>query len=108
MIKQLLVVDDDAALCRSIQLQLNTRGIHTDIAHTAADGLARLREKTPDLALLDINLPDQDGFKALEQIVSLPASPPVVMLTVYLLYNDLYKSDCRLSMLLTGYSDSNK
>ena len=49
-------------------------------AYTGRSGVERVQKEDPDLVLLDINLPDQDGFKSLEQIVSIPASPPVIML----------------------------
>jgi len=81
MIRKLLVVDDDVALCRSIQLQLKTKGLDADIAHTAAEGLARLRAQEPDLVLLDINLPDADGLAVLKEIADTIHSLPVVMVT---------------------------
>lgn len=58
-------------------------------AFTGQQGIEIVRDENPDVVLLDINLPDIDGFKSLEQIVAIPTSPPVVMLTVYLIYNDL-------------------
>jgi DNA-binding NtrC family response regulator len=52
-------------------------------ADTAAEGLRLLRERDPDVVLLDIDLPDRDGLSLLEDIVALPAAPPVIMLTAY-------------------------
>ncbi len=81
MIKRLLIIDDDVALCRSIQLQLQTKGLDAATAHTASDGLARLRERPPDLVLLDINLPDADGLAVLKQIAEVDDALPVVIIT---------------------------
>ena len=81
MIKKLLIIDDDAALCRSIQLQLRTKGLVAETAHTAADGLATLHGQPPDLVLLDINLPDADGLSVLKQIAEIDDALPVVIIT---------------------------
>ena len=81
MIKRLLIIDDDVALCRSIQLQLQTKGLETATVHTASAGLSALREIPVDLVLLDINLPDADGLAVLKQIAALDDSLPVVVIT---------------------------
>ena len=81
MIKRILIIDDDVALCRSIQIQLGTKGLDVHVAHAAAEGLARLREQPPDLALLDINLPDADGLAVLEAIGEVADTLPVVIIT---------------------------
>jgi len=44
-------------------------------------GLSLLKKENPDVVLLDIGLPDIDGFKVLEKILEIPASPPVIILT---------------------------
>ncbi len=63
-------------------------------ALTGEQGIEIVREENPDIVLLDINLPDLDGLEVLEQIMAIPAPPAVVMLTVYLIYNDLDKDNC--------------
>ena len=89
---RLLFIDDDPRAQQTLQMVLSD-SYDVVSSYTGRSGVERVREEDPDLVLLDINLPDQDGFKSLEQIVSIPASPPVVMLTVYLIYNDLVKND---------------
>jgi len=82
MIERLLIIDDDVALCRSIQLQLQGKGLVAEVAHTAGDGLSLLRdEHRVDLVLLDINLPDADGLNALKQIGEIDTTLPVVIIT---------------------------
>jgi two-component system response regulator AtoC len=82
MIERLLVIDDDAALCRSIQIQLQGKGLEVEVAHTASEGLSLLRDGDRfDLVLLDVNLPDADGLSALKKIGEIKASPPVVIIT---------------------------
>ena len=55
-----------------------------------ASGLAEAIRKA--FVLLDINLPDLDGLEVLRRIMAIPAPPAVVMLTVYLIYNDMGKN----------------
>ena len=61
-------------------------------AFTGEQGIKIVREENPDIVLLDINLPDLDGLEVLKRIMAIPAPPAVVMLTVYLIYNDLDKN----------------
>lgn len=50
-------------------------------AYTARQGIEAAARESPDVVLLDINLPDMDGIAALRQISARPAAPAVVMLT---------------------------
>jgi DNA-binding NtrC family response regulator len=52
-------------------------------AYTGAEGLAKLERERPDVVLLDIGLPDMDGIRVLQGILSRPPAPPVVMLTAH-------------------------
>jgi DNA-binding response OmpR family regulator len=67
MAKHILVVDDDALLCRSLGLQLEQAGYRASTAASAEDALALARRDRPDLILLDIGLPGMDGLDALRQ-----------------------------------------
>ena len=59
-------------------------------AATGAEGLARLREHSPDVVLLDLNMPEMDGFAFLDKLASAGGSrlPPVVVLTSMALDRD--------------------
>ncbi len=81
MIQRLLIIDDDVALCRSLQLQLGAKGYQVAVAGTAAAGMVALGEHGPDLVLLDINLPDADGLLVMVKIVEMSPDVPVVMVT---------------------------
>lgn len=63
-----LLVDDEPALTNLIRMALKYEGWEIDVAHDAADALARYRANTPDVVVLDIMLPDVDGFGVLEQL----------------------------------------
>lgn len=68
MAKQILVVDDDALLRRSLSLQLEQAGYRASTAASAEDALALIQRDKPDLILLDVGLPGMDGLEALRRI----------------------------------------
>jgi len=76
-----LVIDDDRALARSLEIQLGAEGHEVRSAHTAADGLATLADFTPDIVLLDLKLPDRGGLDLLPRILEMRPGIPVVVIT---------------------------
>ena len=61
--KNVLVVDDDRDLAKSIKAYLETRGYGVRMAHSGTDGMAEIEREQPDLILLDIMMDyDADGF----------------------------------------------
>ena len=66
--KTVLVVDDDDALVEVLERRLRQQGFDTISAYSGEDGLAAAREKIPSLILLDLRLPDTDGFEVCEQL----------------------------------------
>jgi two-component system, OmpR family, KDP operon response regulator KdpE len=79
---KLLLVDDDAEIRASVRLgfELQWHDVEVREAATGADGLRLVEEWRPDLVLLDVGLPDLDGYAALREIRAFSAVP-VVMLT---------------------------
>jgi len=77
---RVLVVDDDVQLAATIAFGLRLAGFEVAVAHDGRAALAAVEEQ-PDLVLLDVNLPDTDGFQVLRAIRSL-GDTPVIMLTV--------------------------
>ncbi len=78
--KQILLIDDDALLRRSLAFNLQQAGYDTRSAANAEDGLAMVAQQRPDLVLLDINLPGMDGLDALKELRT-HQHIPVIMLT---------------------------
>ncbi len=78
MIK-ILIIDDDLALARSLEIQLKAENHQVAVAHNVSDGMAALEEMVPDLVLLDLNLPDEHGLKALPAMF---ASQPEVIVVI--------------------------
>ncbi|MCE2517590.1 MAG: response regulator transcription factor [Alphaproteobacteria bacterium] len=59
----ILIVEDDYMIAKSISMALEDEGHHYHIANTAEDGMNAVREGMYDAVILDINLPDGDGFQ---------------------------------------------
>lgn len=76
----ILMVDDDALLRRSLSATLDQNGYRVTTAANAEDALAIMAHDAPDLVLLDIGLPGMDGLEALRQIQK-KVDCPVIFLT---------------------------
>ena len=61
--RRMLIVDDNQTNRRILREMLAAEGINVDEASTAADGLEALRRVRYDLAILDVQMPDMDGFQ---------------------------------------------
>lgn len=79
----LLIIDDDLATRRLLTRLLTQQGHHLREAANAEAGLAAVREQIPDLILLDIMLPDQDGYALCQQLKQQPTTCdiPVIFLS---------------------------
>lgn len=77
----LLIIDDDASLCRSLQIHLKREGHSAELEHSGGAGLKRASAGTFDLVLLDLGLPDADGLDVLEGLLAADAERPVVVIT---------------------------
>ncbi|MDP6418250.1 MAG: response regulator, partial [Candidatus Krumholzibacteria bacterium] len=75
----ILIVDDDRAIRRSLELHLKGRGMDVRAAVDLADAEAQWEEATPDLVILDLMLPDGEGLDLLERRAG--DSARVVMIT---------------------------
>jgi DNA-binding NtrC family response regulator len=77
----ILVIDDDKLFRWAVSTVLKHAGYRVQDACTGADGLAAARDCHPCAVLLDIRLPDLDGFTVLKAIRRARPDLPVVMLT---------------------------
>lgn len=74
-----LVVDDEFSVRKVLRILLQTHGMRTVEAASAAEGLARAVESVPDLVLLDLGLPDSDGIEVTRQLREWTTVPIVVV-----------------------------
>ncbi len=82
---KILLVDDDVDFVEATKTVLESKPYEVIVAHEGAEGLRKAREEKPDLILLDIIMPVQDGFTAAEQLKKDPelSQIPTLMLTSY-------------------------
>jgi DNA-binding response OmpR family regulator len=79
--QQVLVVEDDAAIARLIEVELIEAGYRVTLAATGAEGLAALEREQPDLMILDVRLPDIDGLSVCRSARRSGRRTPILMLT---------------------------
>jgi twitching motility two-component system response regulator PilG len=83
MKKRILVVDDSASILELETTMLKLLGYEPIAVSSGMEALKVLAQEVPDMALLDVMLPDMDGYKICKHIKGNPASAhiPVVMVT---------------------------
>jgi CheY-like chemotaxis protein len=81
MAEKILIVDDDPETLRLISLVLQRQGFQVFTSPNGAEALQVTQAETPDLILLDVMMPDQDGYAVTRQIRGLPQSKttPILM-----------------------------
>jgi two-component system KDP operon response regulator KdpE len=79
--KRVLVVDDEPRMRRFIHMNLDLEGYQVLEANNGLEAVTRVREELPDLVLMDVMMPEMDGFEALREIRQ-SSNVPVIMLTV--------------------------
>ncbi|MGH3863613.1 response regulator transcription factor, partial [Actinokineospora sp.] len=77
---RVLIVDDDRMLVALLERGLAYEGFDVRVAHSGTEALARARDEALDVVLLDIGMPDEDGFTVLAELRR-TSDVPVVMLT---------------------------
>ncbi|MFO7679157.1 MAG: hybrid sensor histidine kinase/response regulator [Chloroflexota bacterium] len=80
---RILYIEDDHASRRLVERVLTSRGYEVYVASEGLEGINLAREKTPELILMDINLPNMDGREITTRLRSLPnfSNVPIVALT---------------------------
>jgi len=79
--KKVLVIDDDVLLARLIEHNLSLIEVEVLKVHNGYDGISMVRSEKPDLVILDIVLPDIDGWEVLQRIRQV-SKVPIIMLTI--------------------------
>jgi two-component system nitrogen regulation response regulator NtrX len=94
-LRTVLVVDDEKNIRRTLRMVLEGEGYGVEDADSAERALKRLTEVAPDLVIMDVKLPGQDGIWALERITSgeFGRPPvPVIMISGHATFNDAVRA----------------
>ncbi|MEJ2538427.1 MAG: sigma-54 dependent transcriptional regulator [Gemmatimonadota bacterium] len=78
---QLLIVDDEGNIRRALRALLEAEGHQVDTAASAEEALEQIRQRPPDVVLLDLALPGRSGLEALPDIRELAPATVVVMMS---------------------------
>ncbi|MGC9461585.1 sigma-54-dependent transcriptional regulator, partial [Vibrio genomosp. F10] len=81
--KYLLMVEDTASVAALYRSYLTPLGIDINIVGTGRDALDSLKNRTPDLILLDLRLPDMTGMDVLESAKQIHPDVPVIFMTAH-------------------------
>jgi len=79
--KLILVVDDESRVVRVVRMNLEREGDQVAEASNGMEALEKVRDDLPDLVVLDVMMPEMDGFETLERLREI-STVPVIMLTV--------------------------
>lgn len=88
---KLLVVEDDLALSAGLCFELDMQGYITVAAYNSRKAMALVEAEAFDLAILDVNLPDGNGFSLCQTIKSIQPRLPVIFLTANDLEDDVLR-----------------
>ena len=77
---KLLVIDDDPAMCLFLEVGLKRHGFQVQVAHDAVSGLDKVCAFQPDLVLLDVMMPDMDGWEVCGRLRQ-TSDVPIIMFT---------------------------
>ncbi len=78
--KLILVIDDDRSIVELVKLYLTNEGYTVEVAHTGREGLRLFNQHNPALVLLDLMLPELDGYEVCRQIRR-ESNIPIIMMT---------------------------
>ncbi len=81
--KRILVVDDEPDFAAIVQGNLEKEGFEVEIAYNGVEGLEKVRSNPPDAIVLDVMMPEMDGYKVCRELKADEkyADIPVVLLT---------------------------
>jgi PAS domain S-box-containing protein len=100
---KILVVDDDPVIVKATRRLLDKAGYETLPAQTGREALEAARAHHPDLILLDVNMPDMNGFDACRQLKADPALAGIGVIIVTSTYTDAESQASGLDLGADGY-----
>jgi DNA-binding NtrC family response regulator len=81
--KKILIVDDDIAICRTLELHFTYQDFEVQSAHDVESGLSTAKSMQPDLIILDIKMPGRSGLEGLPDFKKAHPDCSVIMITAF-------------------------
>lgn len=81
--KRILIIDDDLDMCSLLSRYLQRKGYETEVAHSGAKGIAKVKEENFDVVLCDFRLGDKEGKEVLTEIKAFRPQLIVIIITGY-------------------------
>lgn len=76
---KLLVIDDDVAVTDLLSLLLRSQGFEVSATNNSAEGLSMIRELEPDLVVLDLMMPEMDGWEVCRSVRQFSQVPIIIL-----------------------------
>jgi two-component system, OmpR family, response regulator MtrA len=76
---KILIIDDDTAITELMSMLLKTHGFEALTANTGTDGVTLVKEKNPSVVILDLMMPDMDGWQACKAIRQFSPVPILIL-----------------------------
>jgi DNA-binding response OmpR family regulator len=85
MSKKILIIDDEIELVNLVKIRLEANGYEVVAAHSGLEGVSQAINEIPDLIVLDIAMPEMDGYTTLQKLRAEEKAKdiPVIILTAY-------------------------
>lgn len=79
MTTKIFVIDDDNAVTDLLSVLLTSQGFEVWATNSSTEGLTRIRENTPDLVILDLMMPEMDGWEICRAVRAFSDVPIIVL-----------------------------
>ena len=80
-----MVVDDNYLTCWSLATLMTREGYEVTTAENGIEALEKIRERSVDMVITDLIMPEMDGFELMEEVKKISPAVPVVIMTCYYL-----------------------
>jgi two-component system response regulator PrrA len=81
MPKEILVVDDDTAICEALERSLRIEGFSVNVAYDGLMAIRSIEETSPDLVILDLNMPEMNGIEVTKYLRERNQEVPICILS---------------------------
>src|SRR5512137_837406 len=81
--KKLLVVDDDGNFLKLIRIRLELAGYEVTTAQDEDEAIARIKEESFNLSIVDLKLANKDGISLMEEMHAINPMMPIIILTAH-------------------------